>query len=74
MCVLTNEKIKNISDEIYILSPGSFPRGGTLGALGCPGDQKLIFSNMAVWNIKLTGMTSRTEYNFHPRVKLVTLR
>ena len=32
-------------------------------------------NNMVMWHIKSTGMTSKTEYryNFHPRVKLVTL-
>ena len=30
-------KIQNISDRILILSPGSCPRGGTLGHWGCPG-------------------------------------
>ena len=76
LCVCSHKwKIQNISDEIFILSPGSCPRGGTLGRWGCPGDQKKIISNMAMWYIKLTKMTSKTEckYNFHPRVKLVTL-
>ena len=36
-------KIQNISDEIFILSPGSCPRVGTLGHWGCPGGQKIIF-------------------------------
>ena len=36
VCVLTNEIqcIQNISDGIFILLPGSFPRGGTLGCFG----------------------------------------
>ena len=65
-------KIQNISDGIFILSPGSCPRGGTWGAQGV---KKFFFSNIVMWHIKSTGMTSRTEckLNFHPRVKLVTL-
>ena len=35
--------IQNISDEIFIRSPGSCPRDGTLGRWGCSGDQKFIF-------------------------------
>ena len=31
-------KIQNISDRSFILSPGSCPRGGTLGHKGCAGD------------------------------------
>ena len=33
-------KIQNISDGIFILSPGSCPRGVTSERLGCPGGQK----------------------------------
>ena len=29
--------MQNISDRIFILSPSSCPKGGTLGRLGCPG-------------------------------------
>ena len=39
-------KIQNISDRIFILWPGSCPRGGTLGRRGCPGGQKKISSNI----------------------------
>ena len=35
LCVYTHKwKIQNISDGIFILSPGSCPRGGTWGCLG----------------------------------------
>ena len=54
-------KIQNISDGTFILSPGSFPRGGTLGLLVCPGGKKKMFSNKVMWHIKSTGMTSRTD-------------
>ena len=36
-------KIQNISDGIFILSPGSCPTGGTLGRWGCPGGSKKMF-------------------------------
>ena len=60
LCVCSHKlKILNISDGIFILSPGSCPRGGTLGRRGCPGGQKN--SNMVMWYIKSTGMASRRE-------------
>ena len=64
VCVLTNERYKTYQT--------GFLRWD-FGALGCPGGQKN--SNMVMWYIKSTGMTSRTEYkyNFHLMVKLVTL-
>ena len=37
------------------------PQGSDLGASGCPGGQKLFFSNMVMWHIKSTGLTRRTE-------------
>ena len=43
VCVLTNERY--ISDRIFILSPGSCPRGVTLGRWGFPGDQKNVFKH-----------------------------
>ena len=47
-CVCSHKlKIQNISDGIFILSPGSGPRGGTLGHWGYPGGQKK-FSNMVM--------------------------
>ena len=44
--LLTNKryKSKNISDGIFIRSPGSCPRGSTWGYLGGLGGQKKIFS------------------------------
>ena len=74
VCVLTNERYKlNISDGIFILSPGNVPGVG-LGSCGCPGVKNI--SNLAMWHIKSTGMTRKTEckQTFHSRVKLVTLR
>ena len=38
LCVCSHKwKIQNISDGIFILSPGSCPRGGTLGRWGAQG-------------------------------------
>ena len=59
VCVLTNERYKTLSDGIFILSPESCPSGGTLWHWGCPGVKKN--SNMVMWHIKSTEMTSRTE-------------
>ena len=43
-CVCSHKwKIRNISDGIFILSPGSCPRVGTFGHWGYPGGQKLFF-------------------------------
>ena len=54
MCVLTNERYKNISDGIFILSPGSCPRGGTWGAYGskikfCPAVCPLCYLLLNRW-------------------------
>ena len=44
LCVCSHKcKIQNISDGISILSPGSCPRGGTLGCWGCPGVKFFFF-------------------------------
>ena len=61
LCVFSHMKDTKISDGIFNLSPGSCPRGGTLGRWGCPAGQH-FFSNMVMWYIKSTGMTSRTEW------------
>ena len=40
LCVCSHKwKIRNISDRLFILSPGSCPRSGTLGHWGCQGGQ-----------------------------------
>ena len=49
-------KIQNILDGIFIMSPGSHPRGDA-------GGQNLIFLSMVNWHIKLKGMISRPGYN-----------
>ena len=44
LCVCSHiRKIQNISDGIFILLPGSFPMGGTLGRLVCPEGKKNVF-------------------------------
>ena len=74
VCVLTNERYKTYQTG-FLFCAWVMPQGWDLGALGCPGGQKKFFSNMVMWHIKLTGMTSRTEckQHFHHRVKLMTL-
>ena len=59
VCVLTNERYKTYQTGFFILLPGSCPRGGTLGR---PGGQ-IFFSNIVMWHIESTGITSRTECN-----------
>ena len=67
-------KIQNISDGIFILSSGSYPRGGTLGRWGCPGGQQFFFKHGHVaYQIDGDDEKNRTQLKFHPRVKLVTL-
>ena len=41
-------KIQNISEGIFILSPGSCPKGGTVGHWGYPGGQTIYFANMVM--------------------------
>ena len=60
LCVLFSQmKDTNISDGILILLPGSCPRVGLFG----PGDAEGVKknSNMVMWHIKSSEMTSRTE-------------
>ena len=40
---------------------GVMPQGSDFGALEVPRGQKEFFSNMVMWHIKSTGMTSRIE-------------
>ena len=60
VCVLTNERYKTyqkgFSSVAWVMAPGS-----DLGGWGCQGGQNFFFSNMVMWHIKSTGMTSRTE-------------
>ena len=72
LCVCSHKwKIHNISDGIFILTPGSCPRGETLGRLGCPGGQKKFF--FQTWPCGRSNRQGWRAEHFHSRVKLVTL-
>ena len=58
VCVLTNERYKTGRD---FYSAWVMPQGWDFGALRVPRGSKFFFSNMVMWHIKSTGMTSRTE-------------
>ena len=70
VCVLTNERYKTYQMGFYSIA-WVMAQGWDFGALGCPGGS-ILFSNMVMWHIKSTGMTSRTEckQHVHPRVKI----
>ena len=60
VCVLTNEVTKHIRQDFYSVAR-VMPQGWDLGALGVPKGSKKNFSDMVMWHIKSTGMTSRAE-------------
>ena len=61
VCVLTNERYKTY--QIFILAPGSCPRGELWGAgVLRGGGGSFIFSNMVIMHIKSTGMTNKIEF------------
>ena len=60
VCVLTNERYKTYQVGFYSVT-WVMPQGWDLRALGVPRGSKKFFSNMVMWHIKSTGMTSRTE-------------
>ena len=57
-------KIQNISDGIFILSPGSCPRGGTLWHWGCPGGQKKIEHGHMAYQIDGDDKQNRMQVTF----------
>ena len=61
VCVLTNERYKTYQTGFSFCPLGHASGVGLWGAGGAQGGQKNIFSNMVMWYIKSTGMTSRTE-------------
>ena len=65
-----NWKIQNISDGIFILSPGSCPWGGTWG---CPGGHFFQTWSRGISNRQGWQAERNASKHFHPRVKLVTL-
>ena len=58
VCVLTNKRYKTYQTGFASCRLGHAPGVGLWG-VGVPGGQKI--SNMVMWHIKSTGMTSRTE-------------
>ena len=62
LCVCSHKwKILNISDGIFILSPGSFPRGGIWGAGGAQGVKK---KNFQTWSCGISNRRGwRAEEN-----------
>ena len=59
VCVLTNERYKTYQTGFSFCLLGHVPGVGLLGARGSEGVKKN--SNMVMWYIKSTGMTTRTE-------------
>ena len=60
VCVLTNERYKTYQTGFSFCPLGHVPGVGLWGVGGVQGVKKKI-SNMVMWYIKSTGMTSRTE-------------
>ena len=61
VCALTNERYKTYQTGFSFYHLGHAPGVGLWGTGGCSGSKKNFFSNMVMWHIKSTGMTSRTE-------------
>ena len=61
VCVLTNESYKTYQTGFLFCRLGHAPGVSLRGAGGAQGVKKNFFSNMVMWHIKSTGMTSRTE-------------
>ena len=62
VCVLTSERYKTYQNGINILSPGSCPRGVTLGRLGCPGGHVFEHGHVAYQ----IDEQNRMKVNFSP--------
>ena len=61
VCVLTKERYKTYQMGFLFCRLGHAPGVGLRGAGGAKGVKNDFFSNMVIWHIKSTGMTSRTE-------------
>ena len=61
VCVLKNERYKTYQTGFSFCRVGHAPGVGLRGTGGAQGVKKNFFSNMVMWHIKSTGMTSRTE-------------
>ena len=65
LCLCSHKcKIQNISDGNFILSPGSCPRGGTLGPWGCPWGQKKFKHGHLVYQIDRDDEQNRMQVKF----------
>ena len=62
VCVLTNERYKTYRTGFLFCRLGHAPGVELRGPRGAQGVKSLFFSNMVMWHIKTTGMTSRTEW------------
>ena len=61
VCVLTNERYKTYQTGFSFCHLGHAPGVGLWGTRSAQGVKKNFFSNMVIWHIKSTGVTSRTE-------------
>ena len=61
VCVLTNERYKTYQTGFSFCHLGHAPGVGLKGPGGVQGVKKYFISNMVMWHIKSTEMTSRTE-------------
>ena len=61
VCVLTNERYKTYQTGFSFCPLGHAPGVGLWGAGDAQGVKKIFFSNMVMWYVKSTRMTSRTE-------------
>ena len=69
MCFLTNERYKTYQMG-FPLSPGPCPQGWDFGAMGCPGGQTFMFSNIVMWQFKSTRMTAGTSHKVSKGAKI----
>ena len=58
MCVLTNERYKTYQTGFSFCPLGHAPGVGLWGAGGAQGAKNISFSNMVMWYIKSTGVTT----------------
>ena len=76
VCFLT-KKIQTISDGIFYSVPWVMPQERGFRALGCQGGQKFSFFKHGHVAYQIDGDEEqnrmKVQFNFHPRVKLVTL-
>ena len=61
VCVLINERYKTYQTELSFCCLDHAPGVGLWGPGGAQVVKNLFFSNIGMWHIKWTGITSRTE-------------